>query len=131
MQDEQGDVRGTGNRVAGRDYYENPVLLVPPIADRPGLVHCPACDRGGLSPAALICPDCGHDLMLERRLALHQRSRVRIACMATVAAAAITALNLYGETPRFFGAWAYAAIAMLWCPVLLLWWQCVFLRPSP
>jgi hypothetical protein len=123
MQDDHG-IGGAHNRVAGRDYYENPVIVqAPQPSRRPGLVACPACDREGLSPAALICPDCGHDLTLERRLQHARRLRRRNACMATVVAAGVTGVNLHLRTHQLLGDVVFVALGMLWLVIALLWFQ--------
>lgn len=124
MQDDHG-IGGAHNRVAGRDYYENPTIIeAPRPSRRPGLVACPACEREGLSPAAIICPDCGHDLTLERRLRQRNRELFRGACMATITAATITGANLYVETDRLIGDAIYYLIGTLWLAVLLMWLRC-------
>ena len=41
----QGEIGGTDNRVASRDYYENPVFVAASPPSAPELPHCPACAR--------------------------------------------------------------------------------------
>lgn len=130
MQDEHG-IGGAHNRVAGRDYYENPVIIAaahPP--DRPGLVHCPACDRAGLSPAALICPDCAHDLGIERRRLLRCRHRLRVACLGAAAAAALTGAHLSVDSERYLGDSVSCMITLMWLSVAVVWlqWWCLHAR---
>lgn len=124
MQDGRGEIGGADNRVAGRDYYENPVFLASPApSSRPGLLHCPACDRAGLAPTALICPDCGHDFTFAWRIAQQRTRHRRGARMAMLSAGAITAGNLYAESIHLLGDWVLYVMVAMWCCVALIWAQ--------
>ncbi|MEQ1512960.1 MAG: hypothetical protein ABL934_09800 [Lysobacteraceae bacterium] len=129
MQGRQGQIGGRRNRVAARDYYEHPTFVTaaaPP--DKPGLLHCPACDRAGLAPTALICPDCGHDFTHAWR-ALQRRLRNRRgATMVALTAGAITAAHLYDDSARLLGDWVLYALAVMWCGVAVIWAQYYWLH---
>ena len=129
MQDPQGDIGGTDNRVAGRDYYENPVFVAAPAPpDRPGLLHCPACDRAGLAPTALICPDCGHDFTYAWRMAQRGVRHRRGVAMLTLTAALITAGNVSAGSSRLMGDWMLYVMAAMWCGVGVTWAQYYWLH---
>jgi hypothetical protein len=55
----QGEIGGRDNRVACRDYYERPVLV---LAAPPGRQHCPACAAAwfcaGVAWALACLPAC-------------------------------------------------------------------------
>lgn len=124
MQEQQGEISGMGNRVATRDYYENPVFIAAPApADRPGLLHCPACDRAGLAPTALICPDCGHDFTHAWRMMQRRARNRRGAAMVTLTACIITAGNLYAESAEWLGDWVLFVLVAMWGTVALAWAQ--------
>jgi hypothetical protein len=116
------EVGGEGNRVAGRDYYERPVILAgPPRVDRPGLIHCPACDRAGLAPQALLCPDCGHDFSHARRDAARRRRLRALAVLVTATALLVTLVRWFGDDALWRDDLIAVACGLLWVSAGLLW----------
>jgi hypothetical protein len=132
MQEKQGEVSGVDNRIAGRDYYENPVFVSAPIVStRPGLLHCPACDRAGLAPTALICPDCGHDFTHAWRAAQRRSNGRRNAALLTLTAAVVTGGNVYVNAPRLMGDWVVYVLLTVWLCVGVAWGQYYWLHVRP
>ncbi len=124
MQENQGEVSGADNRIAGRDYYENPVFVSAPCAStRAGLLHCPVCDRAGLAPTALICPDCGHDFTHAWRAARRRSGGRRGAALLTLTAAGITGANICVDSTRLLGDWVVYVMLAMWMCVGIGWVQ--------
>ena len=129
MQERHGQIGGTDNRVATRDYYENPVFVAAPAPpDKPGLLHCPACDRAGLAPTALICPDCGHDFTFAWRQAQRRRRHRRGVAMVALHACLITAGILHADAVRTLGDWVQYLLLAMWCGVALIGGQYYWLH---
>lgn len=133
MDDDDVDNEGSNNRIAQRDYLENPVIerAVIHVPQRPRpqgahLVRCPECGTSGLSAYAETCPDCQFPMGEWRRgIAIRQarKNDLRHRSMGSLSAAIVFAGYgaLFG--PPSFDALLVGGGVVLMMIAGILWWQ--------